>query len=94
MGLAVIGYFRALEGGLSTIAARATFALLNLAAGFAVLKRRKNAVRLVWWWIIALGLGVVGTGFPPLFTMGWVAFLWVAKWYSTKKPLLIEAQKS
>lgn len=88
VGIAVVSYIRTSEADLTTIAAWVTFALLTLGTGLAVLKKRKFAVRLVWWWIILLGLGVVGAGFPPLYTLVWAAFLWVAKWYSTKKPLL------
>ena len=61
--------------------------IFTLATGLAVLRKRVIAVRLVWWWIIVSGLGVVGR-LAPLEIMGRLAFLWVAKWYSTKKPLL------
>jgi hypothetical protein len=62
--------------------------LLYLAAGLAVLKRRRIAVNLVWALTILSGLGVLLRGLVPIDILFWIASLWIAKWYSTKKPLL------
>ncbi len=96
VGIAVFIYLHTSEADLAKDAALEPWGLMvgwvawglfTLATGLAILRRRMIAVRLVWWWIIVSGFGVVGR-LSPLEILGRVAFLWVAKWYSTKKPLL------
>jgi hypothetical protein len=62
--------------------------LLFLAAGFAIVRRKKIAVMLVWAVTALSGLGVLFRGLIPLDILVWLLGLGLAIWYAKKAPFL------
>jgi hypothetical protein len=59
-----------------------------LASGIAILRRKLSAIRLVWAVVILAGVGVLFRGVAPLDLLIWILSAGMAKWFSSKRPLL------
>jgi hypothetical protein len=62
--------------------------LLWLAAGLAILRRKLIAIRLVWAVAILAGVGVLFRGIVPFDLLTWLLTVFIAKWFSSKRPFL------
>jgi hypothetical protein len=62
--------------------------LLWLATGLAILRRKLIAIRLVWAVAILAGVGVLFRGIVPFDLLTWLLTVFIAKWFSSKRPFL------
>jgi zinc-ribbon domain len=69
-------------------AAAVSQGLIWLATGIAIVQKRKIAMVLVWVVTVMAGLGTLLRGLIPVEIVVWLLTLWLAFWFSKKKPLL------
>lgn len=62
---------------------------LFLVTGLAILKKRIVAITLVWVTTILAAFGVISRGVIPLDVITWLLTVWLARWFSKKRPLLV-----